>query len=101
MAYDRYLAICCPLVYRVALSRGCCLLLAAISWVGAFFPSGLITALIVRLPVCSPNYINHVNCELLMVIKLGCTDTSLVKSHHHGGRSHCLASPIGRHLDLI
>ncbi|XP_034992743.1 olfactory receptor 2D2-like [Zootoca vivipara] len=80
MAYDRYMAICCPLVYAVAMSPARCLTLAAISWVGAFLLSGLITAFIMQLPFCGPNEINHFNCEFVMVIRLGCTDTSFTEA---------------------
>uniref|UniRef100_A0A670J8Y5 Olfactory receptor n=1 Tax=Podarcis muralis TaxID=64176 RepID=A0A670J8Y5_PODMU len=80
MAYDRYMAICCPLVYAVAMSWARCLMLAAISWVGAFLLSGLITAFIMQLPFCGPNEINHFNCEFVMVIRLGCTDTSFTEA---------------------
>ncbi|XP_066486801.1 olfactory receptor 2D2-like [Tiliqua scincoides] len=75
MAYDRYLAICCPLVYPMAMSRERCVALTIASWAGAFLFSGIITACILHLPFCGPNHINHFLCEFIMVIQLACTNT--------------------------
>ncbi|XP_053120181.1 olfactory receptor 2D2-like, partial [Hemicordylus capensis] len=79
MAYDRYLAICYPLLYARVMSRDRCSLLAVASWAGAFSLSGLITACILQLPFCGPNRINHFSCEFIMVLKLGCADTHFIE----------------------
>ncbi|XP_053120177.1 olfactory receptor 2D3-like [Hemicordylus capensis] len=79
MAYDRYLAICCPLVYAVAMSRGCCIMLATASWACGFFFPVVFTHLILKLPFCGPNHINHFSCTLLMLLRLVCADIRQVE----------------------
>ncbi|XP_066484261.1 olfactory receptor 2D2-like [Tiliqua scincoides] len=79
MACDRYLAICCPLVYPTAMSRKRSLMMAVASWAGACLLSGVTTASILRLPFCGPNRIDHFICDFIMVIKLACTNAQLVE----------------------
>ncbi|XP_062993055.1 olfactory receptor-like protein OLF3 [Elgaria multicarinata webbii] len=94
MAYDRYLAICCPLVYAVVMGRGRCLVLAAVSWVGGFLFSGMITVFIMQLPFCGPNSINHFSCEYVMVIRLACADTSFAEAIILGAGVVILLAPL-------
>ncbi|XP_066484260.1 olfactory receptor 2D2-like [Tiliqua scincoides] len=74
MAYDRYVAICRPLLYAVAMSRGRCLLLAAFSWACGFLLTGVVACNIVRLPLCASSRISHFFCSLQMVLTLLCGD---------------------------
>ncbi|XP_054850210.1 olfactory receptor 2G3-like [Eublepharis macularius] len=80
MAYDRYLAICCPLVYAIAMDRGWQLLLASVSWAAGFFFALVYVGCILRHPYCVPNRINHFYCELPLVLKLACTDTCITET---------------------
>ncbi|XP_053111444.1 olfactory receptor 10K2-like [Hemicordylus capensis] len=77
MAYDRYLAICCPLHYQVLMNKRVCTRLAAALCVIGFLVSLSIDALIFRLPFCGPNGIRHFFCDLSPVLRLACTDTHL------------------------
>lgn len=79
MAYDRYLAICRPLVYPMAMTKERSLMMAAASWAGAFLLSGVTTASILHLPFCGPNRIDHFICDFIMMIKLACTNTQLAE----------------------
>ncbi|XP_066486792.1 olfactory receptor 2D3-like [Tiliqua scincoides] len=72
MAYDRYVAICWPLVYVMVMSKGRCLMLAAISWACGFLLPVVYTHCILHLPFCGPNIINHFICSLQMVLRLAC-----------------------------
>ncbi|XP_066486799.1 putative olfactory receptor 2W6 [Tiliqua scincoides] len=74
MAYDRYVAICCPLVYVVVMSKGRCLMLAAISWACGFLLPVLFIHCLLNLPFCGHNYINHFFCNLHMLSGLVCGD---------------------------
>ncbi|XP_066486796.1 olfactory receptor 2D3-like [Tiliqua scincoides] len=74
MAYDRYVAICCPLVYVVVMSKGCCLMIAAISWICGFLLPVLSTHCLLTLPFCGDNNINHFFCNLHKLSRLMCGD---------------------------
>ncbi|XP_028381652.1 olfactory receptor 2A2-like [Phyllostomus discolor] len=79
MSYDRYVAICHPLQYTVIMSWTVCMVLAATSWSCGFVQALVHTVLLVRLPFCGPQEVNHFFCEILSVLKLACADTSLNK----------------------
>ncbi|XP_054850222.1 olfactory receptor 5V1-like [Eublepharis macularius] len=74
MAYDRYLAICHPLLYVVAMSRWRQVQLASASWVSGFFLASINVGFTLHLPYCGPNHINHFFCDMPIVLKLACTD---------------------------
>ncbi|XP_068115040.1 olfactory receptor 5AR1-like [Hyperolius riggenbachi] len=79
MAYDRYVAICCPLQYVSLMSLKHCTGFAATAWViGLLDPIGHI-ALIVKLSFCSSHRINHFFCDLSPLLKISCSDTSDVE----------------------
>ncbi|XP_074852213.1 olfactory receptor 5AR1-like [Carettochelys insculpta] len=75
MAYDRYVAICNPLLYTVVMSRQRCNQLAA-----GCYAVGLVDALIhtcctFQLSFCSSNVINHFYCDIRPLLVLSCIDT--------------------------
>ncbi|CAM9934819.1 unnamed protein product [Rangifer tarandus platyrhynchus] len=76
MAYDRYVAICCPLHYPTIMSHGLCFRLALGSWTIGFGISLAKTYFISRLSFCGPNVINHFFCDISPVLNLSCTDMS-------------------------
>ncbi|MEJ1280971.1 hypothetical protein NN561_011918 [Cricetulus griseus] len=77
MSYDRFVAICHPLHYTVIMSWRVCTTLAAASWIFSFLLALVHIILILRLPFCGPNEINHFFCEILSVLQLACADTTL------------------------
>ncbi|XP_037706712.1 olfactory receptor 13J1-like [Choloepus didactylus] len=77
MAYDRYLAICCPLRYPVLMSRRLCLLLVGAAWALCLLKSVTETVITMRLPFCGHHVVSHFTCEILEVLKLACGDTSV------------------------
>uniref|UniRef100_A0A8B9QY73 Olfactory receptor n=1 Tax=Anas platyrhynchos TaxID=8839 RepID=A0A8B9QY73_ANAPL len=71
MAYDRYVAICNPLLYPVVMSRQLC-----IRDVGGCFLSSLVhTVLAGRLAFCRARSIDHFFCELPALLHLSCSST--------------------------
>ncbi|XP_075681652.1 olfactory receptor 10A7-like [Rhinoderma darwinii] len=75
MAYDRYVAICSPLLYNRIMTRALCLRFVIGTFLTAMFLSiGQIT-FVFSLPFCGPNEIDHFFCDLLPVVKLICADT--------------------------
>ncbi|XP_004869942.1 olfactory receptor 5M11-like [Heterocephalus glaber] len=80
MAYDRYVAICDPLLYSVRMSRRVCISLATLPYAYGF-SDGLVQAILTfRLTFCRSNVINHFYCADPPLIKLACSDT-FVKEH--------------------
>ncbi|XP_007953922.1 olfactory receptor 13 [Orycteropus afer afer] len=75
MSYDRYVAICHPLQYSAIMSWRFCVTLAVISWAIAALQSLTHLVLLLRLPFCGPQKINHFFCEIIAVLKLACADT--------------------------
>ncbi|XP_053140409.1 olfactory receptor 1020-like [Hemicordylus capensis] len=77
MAYDRYVAICNPLLYTVIMSQRLCILLVFVSYVAGFLNSTIHTAFIARFLYGNSNVINHFYCDGPPLMKLTCSDTSL------------------------
>ncbi|XP_070592380.1 olfactory receptor 5AR1-like [Erythrolamprus reginae] len=76
MAYDRYVAICKPLLYPVLMSPRVCILLMASSYLLGSFHSLLHTIFTFRLSFCRFE-INQVYCDISALFLLSCTDTHL------------------------
>ncbi|XP_036989480.2 olfactory receptor 5A2 [Artibeus jamaicensis] len=75
MAYDRYAAICNPLLYTALISYTLCLKMVAGAYVGGFLCSFIETYSIYQHDFCGPNLINHFFCDLPPVLVLSCSDT--------------------------
>ncbi|XP_046319892.1 olfactory receptor-like protein OLF2 [Marmota monax] len=77
MAYDRYVAICNPLLYTIAMSRKICTQLVAIAYLVGLVDSAIHTCLTFRLSFCNSNVINHFFCDIPPLLALSCSDTSI------------------------
>ncbi|XP_037694771.1 olfactory receptor 8B3-like [Choloepus didactylus] len=75
MAYDRYVAICNPLLYDIAMSPKVCSNLMFGSYLMAFSTAVAHTGCMLRLTFCDANTINHYFCDILPVLQLSCTST--------------------------
>ncbi|XP_038621169.1 olfactory receptor 4P4-like [Tachyglossus aculeatus] len=75
MAYDRYVAICKPLHYVVIMNKQRCATVVAACWGGAFLHSMFQWLLIIVLPFCGPNKIDHYLCDIYPLLELACSDT--------------------------
>ncbi|XP_070584715.1 olfactory receptor 2G3-like [Erythrolamprus reginae] len=78
MAYDRYLAICHPLVYALAMDKLHQLLLAISCWTIGFVFSAIYVLCTFCHPFCGI-IINHFICEPPAMLKLACGDTRITK----------------------
>ncbi|XP_062961892.1 olfactory receptor 5V1-like [Cynocephalus volans] len=83
MAYDRYVAICRPLQYPVLMSMKVSVCLMTGSWLCGLANSVTHTALTATLTLCGPNQISHFLCDVPLLLKLSCSDTSVNKSVLH------------------
>ncbi|XP_007526495.2 olfactory receptor 4P4-like [Erinaceus europaeus] len=77
MAYDRYVAICKPLHYMLIMNRTRCNLLVLAAWAGGAIHALPQFSMIIWLPFCGPNEIDHYFCEIFPLLKVACTDTYL------------------------
>ncbi|XP_057618134.1 olfactory receptor 8K3-like [Chionomys nivalis] len=75
MSYDRYVAICKPLLYTVIMSQRVCNVLVAIPYCYCTFVSLLVVIKIFTLSFCGPNVISHFYCDSLPLISLICSNT--------------------------
>ncbi|OCT72731.1 olfactory receptor 1019 [Xenopus laevis] len=71
MAYDRYNAICQPLLYQTIMNRKVCVQLLAGAWFISAVNILIHTLLTFTLPFCS-NMINHFFCDIPPLLKLAC-----------------------------
>ncbi|XP_074087927.1 olfactory receptor 4P4-like [Macrotis lagotis] len=78
MAFDRYIAICKPLHYLIIVNRRRCNLLILLAWGVAFWHSIAQLFMIITLPFCGPNQIDHFMCDVKPLLKLVCMDTSIL-----------------------
>nr|XP_003422697.1 olfactory receptor 5D18-like [Loxodonta africana] len=76
MAYDRFVAICNPLLYTVAMSQGLCAMLVVGSYAWGVGCSLILTCSALKLSFHGPNTINHFFCEFSL-LSLSCSNTSL------------------------
>ncbi|XP_069326089.1 olfactory receptor 8U9-like [Eulemur rufifrons] len=75
MAYDRYVAICNPLLYMVTMSPAICIQLVVVPYSYSFLMALFHTILTFRLCYCGPNVINHFYCDDMPLLRLTCSDT--------------------------
>ncbi|XP_015361409.1 olfactory receptor 5AS1-like [Marmota marmota marmota] len=77
MAYDRYAAICHPLLYPTLMSRRLCTSLVVLAYISGSMTSLVHVCLTVKLPFCGSNVINHFFCDIPPLLALSCTDTHI------------------------
>ncbi|XP_063785645.1 olfactory receptor 11L1-like [Pseudophryne corroboree] len=78
MSYDRYLAICNPLRYNSLISKAFCGKSAILSWSLSVLLVGLHIIRIYKLDFCGPSLVDHFFCDFPPILKLSCSDTSLI-----------------------
>ncbi|XP_016072949.1 PREDICTED: olfactory receptor 6X1 [Miniopterus natalensis] len=79
MSFDRYLAICKPLRYHTIMTSKLCLQLSLSSWVVGFTIVFCQTMLLIQLPFCGNNVIDHFYCDVGPILKAACGDTSILE----------------------
>ncbi|XP_061465538.1 olfactory receptor 5AR1-like isoform X1 [Rhineura floridana] len=77
MAYDRYVAICNPLLYMVSMSPKTCALMVGSSYLVGFVNAMTQTISTFMLSFCGSIVINHYFCDVPPLLALSCTDTSI------------------------
>uniref|UniRef100_A0A8C0RMX3 Olfactory receptor n=1 Tax=Canis lupus familiaris TaxID=9615 RepID=A0A8C0RMX3_CANLF len=74
MAYDRYAAICNPLLYTALISHTLCLKMVVGAYAGGFLSFFIETYSVYKHDFCGPNMIAHFFCDLPPVLVLSCSD---------------------------
>ncbi|XP_074854403.1 olfactory receptor 5AR1-like [Carettochelys insculpta] len=77
MAYDRYVAICNPLLYTVTMSRQLCNQLVVVVYAVGLVDALIQTCFTFQLSFCRSNIINHFFCDLPPLLALSCSDTHI------------------------
>uniref|UniRef100_A0A8C8YR60 Olfactory receptor n=1 Tax=Prolemur simus TaxID=1328070 RepID=A0A8C8YR60_PROSS len=77
MAYDRFVAICNPLLYSTKMSTQVCVQLLKVAYIGGFLNASSFTFSFFSLSFCGPNQVNHFFCDFTPLIELSCFDTSV------------------------
>nr|XP_020763455.1 olfactory receptor 8S1-like [Odocoileus virginianus texanus] len=75
MAYDRYAAVCHPLLYTVIMNGPLCTAMVSTAWLMGFLSSLVNNLCAQSLQFCGPNIISHFSCELPPLFPLSCSDT--------------------------
>ncbi|XP_078502812.1 olfactory receptor 5AR1-like [Lissotriton helveticus] len=74
MAYDRYVAICHPLLYSTIMRSRICLQMVIMVYTCGYSTALIHTVLTVRLTFCGSNLINHFYCDVPPVLSLACVN---------------------------
>ncbi|XP_007074102.1 olfactory receptor 8D1 [Panthera tigris] len=77
MAYDRYVAICSPLLYGVIMSSPVCSLLVLVAFILGFLSAVAHTSAMMKLSFCRSHIISHYFCDVLPLLNLSCSNTHL------------------------
>ncbi|CAO2632069.1 Olfactory receptor 5H8 [Lemmus lemmus] len=77
MAYDRYVAICRPLLYPVTMTNRLCFWLIILSFIGGFLHALIHEIFLLRLNFCNSNIIHHFYCDIMPLLKISCSDPSI------------------------
>ncbi|XP_047630146.1 olfactory receptor 8K3-like [Phacochoerus africanus] len=75
MSYDRYVAICHPLLYTIMMSQRVCHMLVGLPYLYSTSVSLLITVKIFTSSFCGYNVVSHFYCDCLSLLSLLCSNT--------------------------
>ncbi|XP_047630479.1 olfactory receptor 5AN1-like [Phacochoerus africanus] len=79
MAYDRYAAICNPLLYSSVMTPSLCGWMMLGSYMAGLSASLSQVCAMLQLHFCGPNVIHHFFCDLPQLLVLSCSDTFFVQ----------------------
>ncbi|XP_014443393.1 olfactory receptor 8K5 [Tupaia chinensis] len=79
MAYDRYLAICNPLLYNVIMSQRLCYVMVGIPYLYSAFQALLFTSKTFTLTFCGSNVISHFYCDDVPLTTMLCSNAQEIE----------------------
>nr|XP_017510119.2 olfactory receptor 5D13-like [Manis javanica] len=74
MVYDRFVAVCNPLLYATAMSQKLCALLVAGSYSWGIMCSLTLTYFLLALSYCESNIINNFICDHSVIVSVSCSN---------------------------
>ncbi|XP_066109928.1 olfactory receptor 5P2 [Saccopteryx bilineata] len=77
MAYDRFVAICNPLLYSLKMSTQVCVQFLLVAYMGGFLNASAFTIGFYFLFFCGPNRVNHFFCDFAPLAELSCSDSRI------------------------
>ncbi|XP_004418447.1 PREDICTED: olfactory receptor 502-like [Ceratotherium simum simum] len=77
MAYDRFMAICSPLLYSTKMSTQVCVQLLIVAYIGGFLNACSFTICFYSFLFCGPNRVNHFFCDFAPLVELSCYDVNI------------------------
>ncbi|MBZ3873180.1 Olfactory receptor 19 [Sciurus carolinensis] len=75
VAYDCFVAICCPLHFTVIMNSPRCVFMVVVSWILILLHALFQSLMVLQLSVCTDLKIPHFFSELNQVVQLACSDT--------------------------
>ncbi|XP_052037152.1 olfactory receptor 8K5-like [Apodemus sylvaticus] len=79
MAYDRYVAICNPLLYSAIMSQRLCHVLVGIPYLYSTLQALLFTSKIFTLTFCGSNIISHFYCDAVFLLPTLCSNAEEIQ----------------------
>ncbi|XP_008829205.1 olfactory receptor 502-like isoform X2 [Nannospalax galili] len=79
MAYDRFVAICSPLLYSTKMTTQVCVQLLIGSYIGGLLNASSCTLSFFYFFFCGPNRVNHFFCDFTPLVELSCSDVRVPK----------------------
>uniref|UniRef100_A0A8C3YSG7 G-protein coupled receptors family 1 profile domain-containing protein n=1 Tax=Catagonus wagneri TaxID=51154 RepID=A0A8C3YSG7_9CETA len=79
MAYDHFVAMCNPLLYRVTMSQNVCVELVSCCYLCGTVCSLIHLCLVLKIPSYRSNVINHFFCDLPPLLSLACSDVTMIQ----------------------
>ncbi|ELV13518.1 olfactory receptor 2B11 [Tupaia chinensis] len=76
MSLDRYVAVCKPLQYPTIMHPRFCAVLVATAWLSGLANSLVQSSLTVQLPLCGNSEVDDFLCEVPVMIRMSCADTT-------------------------
>ncbi|XP_020042914.1 olfactory receptor 5P6-like [Castor canadensis] len=77
MAYDRFVAICNPLLYSTKMSTQACVQLLVVTYTAGCFNASSYSFSFFSLLFCEPNTVNHFFCDFAPLVELSCGDVNI------------------------
>ncbi|XP_001157720.2 olfactory receptor 8K1 [Pan troglodytes] len=76
MAYDRYVAICKPLLYVIIMAEKVLWVLVIVPYLYSTFVSLFLTIKLFKLSFCGSNIISYFYCDCILLMSILCSDTN-------------------------
>ncbi|XP_069890863.1 olfactory receptor 5P6-like [Dipodomys merriami] len=78
MAYDRFVAICDPLLYSTKMSTQVCVQLLIVAYTSGCFNASSFTISFFSLVFCGSNRVNHFFCDFTPLLEVACSEDSVL-----------------------